>query len=174
MKNKIDIYTKTLHLVNIRFYDKNRGIEVEDEDLVPKAIIFEKNQHYYNIITGEELPYLIKAPYTNCTKTGVTYGNKYFVKNPDMIDDKGICYVETTDPFIEKIKEKDFITQKEIEEEILYSKLYFKDRIGIIEERVNEGIKPRKMKKLAHIDWEKNCAFKERLDKIRDENKSIK
>ncbi len=173
MKNNMEILTDKLHLVDIRFYKKEYGVELPNEELTPKAIIYENNGEYANVITGEKLPFLTKSPYTNSTKSGVSYGTKLFVKTPDMIEAEGICYVEIENAMIDEIKKDSIIKYHNLEEKILYSKLYFKDRIRIIEERVDNGIQPRKMKKLAKIDWEKNCVFKEKLDELKISTKQL-
>lgn len=177
-KSELDdvmLNTKNLFLADIRFYDVNKGIEKESKKLVPKAILSKVNQYYFNVINGQRLPYI--SGYGNDKEGCVAFGE---IKNPELMDEKGICYVETKDKFIDEIKKQDQISIRQLEEKILYSDLYFKDRIQIIENRINltkkgiYGIKNRKLAKLAEKDWDKNCHYRDKLDQLGNRIQKVK
>lgn len=48
--------TKNLLMVDVRFYDAEKGIESEESQLVPKAIVCKVHDEYYNVIIGECFP----------------------------------------------------------------------------------------------------------------------
>lgn len=164
--------TKNLFMVDVRFYDAEKGIEKESEELVPKAIVTKVDKYYFNYVTGERLPYI--SGYGNDSGKHIQFGT---IENKELMQEKGICYVKTDSEFIDEIRKQDQVSERELEEKILHSSIYFKDRIYIVESRVNlsekgiHGIRGRKLLKMANKDWEKNCHFKQKLDAIRDAKK---
>lgn len=57
---------------------------------------------------------------------------------------------------------------------ILYSDLYFKDRVGIVERRSNQKDKKRKLAKILNRDWEKNCHYQDNIFLVGAEIKNSK
>lgn len=157
-------------------YIKKLGVEVDEE--MPKAIVFfNKNDNKYHnaIVPNETYPLMKRVPYGNSNFNGVEFGTKVAVEDPSQIDDIGICAIECNDEFMDKIKETEYIDIEELEEKMLCSDLYFKDRIRIIEQRINNGIKvKKKVKKLVSEDWEANCHYMDQIFYIREENKKVK
>lgn len=169
-KSELDdvmLKTKNLFLVDIRFYDAEKGIEKENKELISKAIVSKVDTYYFNVINGQRFPYI-----SGYGKSKDGYISFRGIKNLELMDEKGICYVETKGRFIDDIKKQDEISIRQLEERILYSDLYFKDRIQIIENRVNLtkkgicGIKNMKLARLAKKDWYKNCHYRDRLDQL--------
>lgn len=165
-KDKI-LNTKNLFMVDVRFYDAEKGIEKEDPELVPSAIVCRVYDEYYNVINGERLPLV---HYSNILLGDyIPFGA---IKNPKLMDEKGLCYVQTKSRFIGELRKQDKISIEELEDKILDSDLYFKDRIHIVESRVNlsdkgiHGLKGMKMRRIAHKDWRKNCHFKQKLEQL--------
>ncbi len=167
--------TKNLFMAEIRFYDAEKGLEKEDERLVPKTIVYKRNNECYGVVINERLP-LVKSS----TITLGDYIPFSEIKNPELMDEKGICYVEVESSFIEEIKKQDKISIRELENRILNSDIYFKERIHIIESRVNlsnkgiNGIKGLKLRRMAHRDWDKNCHFKQKLEQLNKHKKLAK
>lgn len=159
--------TKNLFVVDIRFYDAEKGIEKEKEEFIPKAIVCRVKNEYYNVIIGEKLPFV------HCSN--ILLGNYIpfvTVENKELMDEKGLCYVQTESEFMDELRKQEKISIRALEDKILDSNIYFKDRIYIVESRVNlsnkgiHGISGRKMRRIAHRDWEKNCHFKQKLDQL--------
>ena len=160
------VNTDKLYLVDLRFYNKN-GVLIEDDDRISKAIVMENDGLFTNIISGEVLPYFIRIPYSSYTSDGIPFGTKLFTYNSDILENEGLCYVESYGEIIDKIRMQDSIELDDIRNRILHSDLYFKDRITIIEDLVNErGRRSRKLMKLARKDWDNNCYFRERLNEF--------
>lgn len=95
----VTLHTKNLLMVDVRFYDVEKGIKAEKPELVPKAIVCRVHDEYYNVITGEKLPL-------------VNYGNLllgdyiYFgtIENLELMKEKGLCYVKTDSEFIDELR----------------------------------------------------------------------
>ena len=132
MENRKMLGTKKLHMVDIRYYE-GIGVEIEEEDKVLKAIVIEENGVYKNIVTDEVFPYFTRIPYSNYTCDHVAYGTKLFLHNKELLKEKGICYVEVEDEFLDEVKKQDYIDSVELEMMMVNSKLMFKDRFNIIE-----------------------------------------
>lgn len=171
----IMINTKDLFMAEIRFYDAEKGLEREDESLVPKTIIYKRNNECYGVVINERFP-LVKS-------SKITLGN-YIpfseIKNPELMDEKGICYVEVESSFIKEIKKQDKISIRELEDRMLNSDIYFKDRTHIIEGRMNlsnkgiNKIRWLKFRRIAHIDCKKNCHFRKKLEQLNKQKKLAK
>ncbi len=163
----IVLNTKNLFEVDVRFYDAEKGIEREEPELIPKAIVCKVNDEYYNVIIGERLP-LVRGSKV-LLGSYIPFGA---IENPELMDEKGICYVQTESNFIKELRKQEKISIRELEDRMLDSDIYFKDRICIVESRVNlsdkgiHGMKGRKLRRIAHKDWEKNCHFKQKQEQF--------
>lgn len=159
--------TENLFMVDIRFYDAEKGIEKENPEFIPKAIVCRVGNEYRNVIIGERLPL-------------VHYGNLLLgnyipfgaVENKELMDEKGLCYVKTDSEFMNELRKQETISIRKLEDKILDSGIYFRDRIHIVESRMNlshkgiHGINGRKMRRIAHQDWERNSYFKQKIDQL--------
>ena len=167
------IETSKINLVDLRLYWKEEGVLVDN--IMPKAlVVYDKSDNkYHNIIVPEETYPLIKRlPYSNTTSYGLEYGTKLIAEDPSQINESCICGI---DLFIEDLKKQPYIEMEELEDKMLYSNLYFKDRIRIIEKRINNSIKvPKKLRKKVSADWEKNCNYQDQIFLIRDEIKKLR
>ncbi len=170
------IETSKIELVDLRLYRKGLGVEVDD--LMPKALVYydEKDNKYHNVIVPEETyPLMRRMPYANTTLSGVDFGTKLSIDDQNQIEEIGICAIVCNDSFMDEIRKQTYIYVEDIEEKMLYSKLYFKDRIRIIERRINEGIKvPKKLKKMVSEDYESNCYYQDQIFCIRDTKKQLR
>lgn len=169
------IKTSKIELVDLRLYRKGQGVEVDDQ--MPKALVYynKTDNRYHNVIMPEETyPMLRRLPYSSTTANGVDFGTKLLVDDQSQIEEVGICAILSDDPFLGQIRTKSYINYEELEEAMLYSSLYFKDRIRIIERRVQEGIKiPRKIRTKVSEDYEKNCNYQDQIFYIRDTKKAL-
>lgn len=169
------VETNKIKLVDLRVYRKELGVEVDDE--MPKALVY-LNQYdgkYHNLLeTSEEYPFMKRVPYSNTTTDNISFGTKLLVENPSQIETVGICAIECKDPFIEEVRKEKYRDIKEIEDMILYSDLYFKDRVGIIKRRSNQKDKKRKLARILNRDWERNCHYQDNIFLVGAEIKNSK
>ena len=169
------VKTDNIKLVDLRVYRKELGVEVDYE--MPKALVIynTSDERYHNLFDqNETYPFMKRVPYTNTTVDHISYGTKLLVENPSLIEDIGICAIECNDQFIEEIRKENYRDIKEIEDMVLSSELYFKDRVKIVENRINSGSKKRKLAKILHKDWEKNCHYQDNMFIVQYEIKKAK
>ena len=119
------IKTDNIKLIDLRFYDKNLGVEVDDN--MPKAIAYYNSdeKRYYNVIEPyESYPAFKRIPYSNTMTSGIEYGSKLYVEDPNQIDDLGICAIECNDELIKDLKDKASIAVKKLEQRRNRKKLF--------------------------------------------------
>lgn len=138
MEEKID--TKNLYLAELKRCDKDRGVELMDP--LSYVFVYQQDDSFYNIITKEEYPTYKRVPYSNDTADGEDYGTK--VKLLNNIDVTGPCYLLTSAKGKELFA-KDSVELKEIENYILNSSYFFKDRVDIAINRLVDLKQPFKM-----------------------------
>ena len=129
MKN-LEVDVSRIKLAQLRKYDARRKAS-EIPDKKAYAVMVEVNGTYVNVLNPlEELPVYGRTPYANTTRDGMhEFGNKIVLLNGEEKD--GPCYIlETTDMEHELHKEK--VTIKDIENYVLNSKLFFVDRIKLL------------------------------------------
>ena len=126
------IKTKNLVLADLRIYEKDKGALLDDE--MPKVFLVKKNGKYYNVFNNsEEYPLFKRIPYSNVRDNGECYGTKLIPENVDELDEIGICAIESDEFLIRRIREKEEITIKELEQIVIDNKhIFFKDRDKII------------------------------------------
>lgn len=166
------IRTKDLELVDLRVYRKDLGVEVDLD--MPKAIVRKNPEDglYYNVVTKEEkYPLMERVPYSSYTSFSTEFGTKLNVINKKAMKEQGICGIIVDNDFIREIKQNMFIEQEELEEKILKSSMYFKDRIKIVEERINSTRRKRKYLKIARNDWDKNCHYEDVVASLNEDDK---
>lgn len=155
--------TENLFMVDVRFYCADKGIEQEDDDYIPKAIVTKVGNEYYNAIIGEKYPMI-----TSYGKADDNYIEFSGIENQELMDEEGICYVKIENELMSEIKKDQQISIRELEEKMLYSDIYFKDRIYIIDSRISFSRKnnlrlKHKLSVLANKDREKNEYFQQKL-----------
>lgn len=150
------------HILNLKklrigvlknFSLENNGVEVS-ENLAYVVLEEGKNPKYLNIydITEmlDEIPIFKRLPYSNSTKFGEDFGSKLKVVQGEENLKSGPCYVLLKDD-LSVYLEKDFMSAKELEEYIINSKYYFKDRGDLVLERMKRH--PIKMAKILYSDF---------------------
>ncbi len=138
MKKKFS--TSDLYLAEVKYADKEKGIEVMEP--ISYAFVYHKDNSFYNVITKEEYPTYERVPYPNRTIDGEDYGTK--VKLLNDIDNTGECYL-LTGINCRELFEKDKVQLETIEDYILNSSCYFKDRVGVAIKRLTDLKQPLKM-----------------------------
>lgn len=136
MKEKFN--TSYLYLAEVKYADKEKGIEVMEP--ISYAFVYHKDNSFYNVITKEE------------------YGTK--VKLLNDIDTTGECYL-LAGIKCSKLFEKDKVQLETIEDYILNSSCYFKDRVGVAIKRLADLRQPLKMIRIIRNETRK----KDEIDK---------
>lgn len=162
MKEKFN--TSNLYLAEVKYADKEKGIELMDA--ISYAFIYHKDNSFYNVITKEEYPTYIRVPYPNRTIDGEDYGSKVSLLND--INTTGECYLLTNINGRVLFNEEE-IDLLSIENYILDSSYYFKDRVGIAINRLVDLKEPFKMIRIIKNEYSK----KEEIDEyFREREKS--
>ena len=136
MREKIK--TSRIKLADLKFFDSNyNGVELSDSQ--SRGILFDStgNEDYNNLFClAEAYPIFKRAPVSNVTLGGVSYGTKlYHVSNKIVT---GPCWILSSEDF-SQIFNKDAVTLEEIEDYVLSSEKFFKDRVEIVQKRIKEG-----------------------------------
>ncbi len=148
MKEKFS--TSDLYLAEVKYADKEKGIEVMEP--ISYAFVYHKDNSFYNVITKEEYPTYERVPYPNRTMDGEDYGTK--VKLLNGVAATGECYLLTSINCRELFKE-DKAYLETIEDYILNSSYYFKDRVDIAIKRLVDLKQPFKMIRIIRDEYSK-------------------
>lgn len=142
------INVKDVKFVALKYYEENKGVEVGDP--VSYAFLIKHKGLYINPFSPLDLyPVFERVTYySNTTLDGEDYGAKVMLIN--NIENTGPCYVILG----EKVFDKDEISISELEEYMLRSKYFFKDRFSIAERRFKEFRNPLKMYNIMRKDQE--------------------
>lgn len=170
-KNKLEIRTDNLYLVDVRFYNKANGVEVISDRKMSKAVVFENEGYYYDVITGEIAPLLERVPYSNVSKGGADFGTKLVVVNTDLIEDEGICYIKSHDQsFVQDLKKTSRVEYAKLEDMILYSDKFFLARREIVQDRIGKTktrFSKDKLFRILESDLQNNLYYRLRMRDIR-------
>ena len=132
---------------------ENNGVEVS-ENLAYVVLEEGKNPQYLNIYDITEMldniPVFERLPYSNSTKCGEDFGSKLKVVLGEENLKSGPFYVLLKDDLSVYLG-KDFMSAKELEEYVINSKYYFKDREDLVLERMKRH--PIKMAKILYSDF---------------------
>ena len=152
MKEKFN--TSDLYLAEVKYANKEKGIEVMEP--ISYAFVYHQDDSFYNVITKEEHPTYERVPYPNRTIDGEDYGTKVRLVND--IDKSGECYLLISN--CKGLFKEDKVSKDTIDEYILNSTYYFKDRVGIAINRLVEFKKLFKMIRIIRNEYSK----KEEID----------
>lgn len=152
MENK-KYNVKNVYVAELKYYDKEHdGVEFGEELSLVVLSSFKKGNQtiFYNVLNeGEVLP-----TFGRSTKYGEydSFGNQYGTKMHHLGGklESGPCWVLRHD--LSGFDYKEEISKKEIEDAILESEHYFKDRKMIAEQRCREKNHPFKMIKIIRKD----------------------
>ena len=162
----IEIDKGRVKLAQVRYFDIERNASEIPEDKV-YVVLINVNGTYINALNPfEELPVYQRTPYSNVTSDGRhEYGNKIQLVNGEEKD--GVCFIlELVDLGYEFRKDK--VTIEDIENYVLNSKLFFKDRIKLLQgkRRLQKSLYD---KKLLVEDMNKLNKFNEYISSYREE-----
>ena len=132
------IKTEDLSLVTLKYYEKGLGVEVCEN--FSYAFLVNVNGVYINPFSQLELyPVFERVPYCNTTLDGEDFGSKLNLLND--IDQSGPCYIVVGT----NIFDKEEVTYEELENYILKSSNFFRDRFYIARDRLSKLKQPVKM-----------------------------
>lgn len=149
---KLSLQAEKIHLVELRYFDsEHNGIEVSKP--LSYGFLLELNdvgQKYLNIFDFEEsYPVYKRVPYGNTLADGTSYGTKVVLDDGEEKD--GPCWVLTGQTGSDIFKRK-YMMANQLEDYMLKSSEYFKDRIKIARERRSEFDHPLEMSKIIRRD----------------------
>lgn len=147
----VKIKTDQVKLADLRYYDASHGgIELTSSYSKGILIDFNGREHYENLFClGESYPVFKRAPFANCTSDGDEYGTKVFHVSNELVT--GPCWV-LSNIDLGQIFGKDEISISELEDYILASNHFFKDRASIAFTRAKEAGKRLRMQKIISDD----------------------
>lgn len=133
------IKTDRVRLADLRYYDANHGgIELTNGYSRGILIDLTGRGHYENLFClGETYPVFKRAPFANCTSDGDEYGTKVFHVSNELVT--GPCWV-LSDINLGQILEKNEVSVSELEDYILASNHFFKDRASIASRRAKKSV----------------------------------
>lgn len=147
MENKV-IKTDDLYFATIKYYEKDKGVEVVEN--FAYAFLIKMDNMYINPFSPLDLfPVFDRVPYPNYTLSGEEFGSKLRLLN--TIDRSGPCFIVVG----EKLFDKEEVNYEELEEYVINSKLFFKDRLPIAKERMKKFKSPLKMCEIILSDEKK-------------------
>ena len=156
-KNNLYFEKGKVWLAEMKYYSKeNNGIEHSDPLSYAFIVDLGDDQFVNPFDITEDFPVFHKLPYSNCTSSGVTYGNKVMLAN--TIDRTGLCYVLSKN--VEDMGLMGDIVSSEQLLDYMFKhsdKLYFKDRKGYVKDRLKKH--PFTLRKLIEADEEKEAAM---------------
>ena len=133
----------SLKLAELKYYDhKHNGIEVSDP--LSYIVLVQVGDRYFNALDPiEELP-----TFERVHGTTNSYGDDYFGTKVRLLTDgcsTGPCWLITNERDLSREFYGDEVSKRQIEDYILLSPLFFKDRIDIARERLSRFEQPYKM-----------------------------
>ncbi len=134
VKNK-KIKSAGLKLAELRYYDEDhRGLEVSQN--LAYGILYTDNENYMNIFASDEYPVFKRVIGT--TNVIVSTGEEYGTCVVELTEAKesGPVWLIVDDKFGDKFPKE--ITIKNLEDYVLSSKFYFKDRTDIAKKRLHD------------------------------------
>lgn len=131
------ISSSKIKLADLRFYEDGLGIELTDSQSRGILIDFLGNENYINpFILEESYPVFKRTLGTNFTGDGESFGTKLLHVSNSLAT--GPCWVLDRTDFAGVIG-KDEVTVDELEEFVLKSPEFFKDRMSVVQRRVADG-----------------------------------
>ena len=140
----------SLKLAELKYYDhKHNGIEVSEP--LSYIVLVQVGDRYFNALDPiEELP-----TFERVHGTTNSYGDDYYGTKVRLVTDgcsTGPCWLISTDYDIQKKFEGEEVTKRELEDYVLNSRDYFKDRYDIAFNRLYRGERLFKMLDIINKD----------------------
>lgn len=146
MRFSIDV----LNLAELRYFDEeHNGIELSKSQSLGILVPF--GDRYFNLFNpGEEYPVFARSKfYSSSDSFGVDFGTK--MKHVSGECSSGPCWVLIEEDF-RRIFGKDFVYYEELEDYVLHSLDFFKDRELIARKRISDLDRPVKMMSIISKD----------------------
>ena len=149
-----------LHLAELKYFDmQNNGIELSEPASYVVVYEIEDGKFLNALDPFEELPTFERIP---CT-TNIYGGQDYYGSKIRVLTDNystGPCWLLCDEKFRRSLPGME-IPLSEIENYVLDSSLYFKDRLDIAKKRLRKFEQPFKMARIVRCDKEKEGCVEE-------------
>lgn len=123
MKKELNV--DDLQLAEVRTFDSYRNAS-EIPSVHGYTFLIKKDNHYENLFYPSlEFSVFERVPYSNTTRDGEDYGSKILLVQGSIED--GPCYIIQSS--LSKIIDKETISTDELKQYILYSDMFFVDRV---------------------------------------------
>ena len=151
-----------LKLAELKYYDaEENGVEVSQP--LSYIVLLQNGDDYVNLLAPEENYPVFRrnSHYTNYCSSGETYGSKVVLIGNEERLETGPCWVLCDDDFSEKLVKKlgEVITIRDVQQYVLDSNYYFKDRLDIASVRSRGLSERRKMNQIVRKDIPKKDAL---------------
>ena len=149
---------KNLHLAELKYFDmQHNGIEVTND--ASFAIVYGREGYFCNALDQiQELP-----TFERVHGTTNSYGDEYFGTKVRQLTDEcseGPCWL-LSDRSIQDRFPGDIVTLRELEDFVLDSPLFFRERMDIAKERLLSFEQPFRMARIIRADKPKEKAVDE-------------
>ncbi len=145
---KID--SSKIRIADLRYYEENKGIELSDSLSKVILVDYSGDGSYFNPFSlEEEYPIFKRAPISNVRNDGISYGTKMYYVGNELVT--GPCWVLTNVDFGE-VSGISSVSMSDLEDYILTSPEFFKDRVLIASNRLGISRQANKMKKIIDND----------------------
>lgn len=125
--------TKDIKLAELKFYNKEEG-GVELTPVQSYGWLVKLGDGYLNVLNPyEEFPVLERVPYSNCSQYGLEYGTK--MRPLTECSESGPCWIIGKDSLADFTSLEE-VNRQELEDIVLSSSLFFKDRYPIVKKRL--------------------------------------
>lgn len=143
------ISSSLIKMVDLKYYVDGKGIELS-ESLSKGVMVDFGNGRYVNpFCVSDSYPIFGRSHSSNVTTDGHAFGTRVYHVSNKLVT--GPCWVLDTKDF-SKVVGKEEISLEDLEDYILGSSDFYKDRIRIAEKRLFKGKKKHKMMKIISHD----------------------
>ena len=130
--------TRDIKIAELKFFDKDHGIEVSGVQSYGLIAKIGRNS-YLNILNPyDDYPIFERVPYSNCSRDGLEYGTKV-ISVGDAELESGPCWIIGGECLFDEIG-KETIKGGDIEDFVLKSPLYYKDRLPLVKREMKRHI----------------------------------
>ena len=133
---------KDIKIAELKFFDKDHfGIEVSEVQSYGLIAEVEGviDSVYLNLLNPfQEYPIFERIPYCNCNSDGVEYGAKVISVGKEELE-TGPCWVIGKENLFEVLGKED-VEKEDIEDFVLKSPFYYKDRMSLVKNRMKKSL----------------------------------
>ncbi len=143
------ISSKIIKSADLRYYVDGMGIEMSDSLSKVVLVDFGNGRYINPFCISDDYPIFKRSHVSNLTEDGHAFGLKVYHVSNSLVT--GPCWVLDNNDFSECIG-KDEISFEDLENYILSSDDFYKDRFKIAEKRLFSGKRPFRMRKIIKQD----------------------